>query len=75
MFFLLIILGVQDKDSRIYMSSWLSFSCMLHDIWMKIAASCTQKGWKFPMLVIDCLPYLALMHSCLAIPRVLVPFC
>lgn len=32
------------------MSSRLSFACMLHDIWMKVATSYALKEWKSQIL-------------------------
>ena len=47
------------------MSTRPSFACMLHDIWIKIATSYAQKGWKFPMLVTHRLPGLSPLQSSL----------
>jgi hypothetical protein len=58
-----------------FMLSKLSFAQMLHDIWMKIATSYVQKGWKFPTFVTNHLPYPTLPHSYLPTPRVSVPLC
>ena len=53
-----------------FLSTKLSFACMLHNIQTKFATSYAQKGWKFPMFIIDHLPHL---HSCFPTIRVVVP--
>ena len=58
-----------------FMLSRLSFSHMLHDIWMKIVTSYAQKGWKFPTFITYHLPYPTLSHTYLPTPRVSVPLC